>query len=147
MAKKESKMLTIHGDSREDPYYWLNDREDPEVIQYLTEENQYREQMMSHLTDYQDKLFHEIIGRIKQTDISVPYLFNGYYYSTRFDEGKEYPVYLRQKDQNGSKSEVLLEVNELAAPYEFYQIGGRNISPDNRYLAYGEDTLSRRIYT
>ena len=147
VAKKESKMLTIHGDSREDPYYWLNDREDPEVIQYLTEENQYREQMMSHLTDYQDKLFHEIIGRIKQTDISVPYLFNGYYYSTRFDEGKEYPVYLRQKDQNGSKSEVLLEVNELAAPYEFYQIGGRNISPDNRYLAYGEDTLSRRIYT
>ncbi len=147
VAKKESKMLTIHGDSREDPYYWLNDREDPEVIQYLTEENQYREQMMSHLTDYQNKLFHEIIGRIKQTDISVPYLFNGYYYSTRFDEGKEYPVYLRQKDQNGSKSDVLLEVNELAAPYEFYQIGGRNISPDNRYLAYGEDTLSRRIYT
>ncbi len=147
VAKKESKMLTIHGDSREDPYYWLNDREDPEVIQYLTAENQYREQMMSHLTDYQDKLFHEIIGRIKQTDISVPYLFKGYYYSTRFDEGKEYPVYLRQKDQNGSKSDVLLEVNELAAPYEFYQIGGRNISPDNRYLAYGEDTLSRRIYT
>ncbi len=147
VAKKESKMLTIHGDSREDPYYWLNDREDPEVIQYLTEENQYREQMMSHLTDYQDKLFHEIIGRIKQTDISVPYLFNGYYYNTRFDEGKEYPVYLRQKDQYGSKSEVLLEVNELAAPYEFYQIGGRYISPDNRYLAYGEDTLSRRIYT
>ena len=147
VANQQPKELTIHGDTRIDPYYWLNDRDDPEVTAYLEAENDYARNMMSHLAGFEDELYDEIIGRIKQTDLSVPYLDNGYWYYTRYDEGKEYAIHVRRKGNMEAEEEVMLDVNVLAEPYDFYNAGGLSVSPDNRILSYGEDTLSRRIYT
>ena len=146
-ANKTPKELSIHGDTRIDNYYWLNDREDQNVIDYLNAENDYRKEMMAHLEPAQEEIYQEIISRIKQTDMSVPYKDNGYWYYVRFEEGKEYPIYCRKKGSLESEELNLLDVNELAKEYKFYQVGGRTVSPDNKLLAYGEDTLSRRIYT
>ena len=146
VALKEPKPLTIHDDTRIDNYYWMNQREDQRVIDYLTAENDYREQRMAHLKSFQDKLYEEIVGRIAPTDLSVPYVDNGYSYRSKYEEGKEYPIHTRTK-VGGDAEEVMLDVNVLAEPYDYYAVGGRAVSPNNRLLAYGEDTLSRRIYT
>ena len=146
-AKQVAKELTIHGDTRIDPYYWLNQREDPEVIAYLTAENDYKDGVMAHTKGFQEKLFQEIKARIKEDDQSVPYKDNGFYYITRYETGKEYPIFSRKKETLEAEEELMLDVNELAAAYDFYSIGGRSVSPNNKLLAYGEDTLSRRIYT
>jgi oligopeptidase B len=147
IAKIEKKELTIHGDTRVDNYFWLNQRENPEVVAYLEAENAYTKAMMSHTDAFQEKLFKEMVGRIKQTDISVPYLENGYYYYTRFEEGKEYPLYCRKKGSTEAAEEIMLDVNQMAIGHSFYEIGGFQVSEDNRLLAYGVDTVSRRIYT
>ncbi len=146
-AMMKPKELTLHGDTRQDPYYWLNERENPEVIDYLTQENQYLDTMLAHTKPFQEKLYNELIGRIKQTDMSVPYRDNGYYYITRYEEGQEYPIHSRKKGTLEAPEEVMLDVNQLARGFDYYAVGGRSVSPDNRLLAYGEDTLSRRIYT
>ena len=158
VADKEAKVMEIHGDQRIDDYYWMRltdeqknatspDAHTTQVIDYLNAENEYREKSLSHLDGFQDKLYNEIIGRIKQTDLSVPYKQNGYYYLTKYDEGKEYPIYSRKKESLDGEDKLLLDVNQLAAAYDYFAIGGQSISPDNTMLAYGEDTLSRRIYT
>jgi oligopeptidase B len=103
--------------------------------------------MMAHTDGLQEKLFHEIVGRIKQTDMSVPYLENGYYYYTRYEEGKEYPVHCRKKGDLEMPEEVLLDVNQMAEGFAFYDVGSFQVSADNRLLAYSVDTVSRRIYT
>lgn len=144
---KKTKELTIHGDTRIDNYYWLNERENPEVIAYLAAENTYRDTMMSHLKTLEDSLYKEIIGRIKQDDASVPYPDNGYFYYSRFEEGKEYPIFCRKKGSLEASEEIMLNVNEMAADYSFYSASGLAVSPDNSILAFAEDTLSRRIYT
>ncbi len=145
-AKKIQKELTMHGDTRIDNYYWLNQREDPEVISYLEAENAYTKAMMAHTEEFQQELFDEIVGRIQQTDMSVPYKRNGYFYYTRYEEGQEYPLYCRKEGSLDAEEEVMLNVNELAEGYSFYQIGGMSVSHDNKILAYGVDTLSRRKY-
>jgi len=147
IAKKIKKELTVNGDTRVDNYYWLNDRENPEVIDYLKAENAYTDSMMKHTTALQDKLYNEIVGRIKQTDMSVPYFENGYYFYTRYEEGKEYPIYCRKKGNLEAKEEVMLNVNEMAAGFSYYQVTGLALSIDNRILAYGVDAVSRRKYT
>ena len=147
IAKKIPKELTIHGDTRQDEYYWLNQREDKEVIAYLNEENAYTEAKLAHTKEFQKELFEEIIGRIKQDDTSVPYKDNGYFYRTEFNEGQEYPIYYRQKEHLQADKELLINVNDLAKGHNFYQAKSLNVSPNNKILAYGEDTLSRRIYT
>lgn len=147
VAEKKPKALSIHGDTRTDNYYWLNQREDEEVIAYLNAENEYKEAVLSHLAPFREKLYEEIVGRIKQDDESVPYKDNGYFYLTRFEEGKEYPIYSRKAGSLEAEEKVMLDANELAKPYSYYSVGGRSVSPDNQLLAYGEDTLSRRIYT
>lgn len=147
VATKYPKELNTHGDIRQDPYYWLNDRENPEVISYLQDENAYLDTMTAHSKPFQEKLYNEMIGRIKQTDMSVPYRDNGYFYITRYEEGQEYPIHSRRKGTMESPEEIMLNVNELAKGFDYYAIGGRSVSPDNRLLVYGEDTLSRRIYT
>ncbi len=146
-AAKKAKELTIHGDTRIDNYYWLNQREDEEVLAYLRAENAYKDAMLSHIKGFQDSLYEEMIARIKPDDQSVPYKDNGYFYLTRFEEGKEYPIYARKKGHLEAEEEIMLDANELAKPYSYYQVGGRSVSPNNELLAYGEDTLSRRIYT
>lgn len=146
-AKKIEKQLTNHGITRIDNFYWLNDRENPEVINYLNQENAYTEAMMKHTEAFQEKLYNEMVGRIKQTDESVPYKLNGYYYYTRFEEGKEYPVYCRKAGSMAAAEEILLNVNEMAAGYDYFDVNGLEVSPDNKILAYGVDTVSRRQYT
>jgi oligopeptidase B len=147
VADKRPKELTIHGDTRVDNYFWMNNREDTSVISYLIAENAYTDEIMKDTKELQEKLYNEIIGRIKQTDESVPYLDNGYYYYTRYEEGKEYPVYCRKKGNLEAEEEILLNVNEMAEGHDYFQVAGLTVSPDNQKIAYGIDTISRRKYT
>lgn len=146
VAKKVAEEMTIHDDTRVDQYYWMNQRDSDDVINHLNEENAYTKEMFSHLEDYQEELFEEIKGRFKQNDMSVPYDYNGYTYQTRYEEGKEYAIYERSP-VGTSDTELLLDANVEADKYDFYSVGGLNVSPNNKIMAFGEDTLSRRIYT
>lgn len=139
--------LEKHGDVRIDKYFWLRERENPEVIDYLTRENYYNEQMTAHTVPLQEKLFEEMKGRIKEDDSSVPYKLNGYWYITRYEKGKDYPIYSRKKDTLDAPEEVLFDVNEMAKGYDYYRLGGLNVSPDNKMIAFAVDTVSRRKYT
>ncbi|KPM33248.1 Protease II [Croceitalea dokdonensis DOKDO 023] len=146
-AKKIPKELTIHGDVRVDNYYWLNNREDKEVIAYLEAENAYYEENTAHTKKLQSRLFDEMKSRIKEDDTSVPYKLNGYYYLTRFEIGKEYPIYARKQDSLEAPEEILFNCNELAKGHEYFKLSGVSISPDNTLAAFGTDTVSRRQYT
>ena len=147
VAEKRPFELVEHGDKRIDNYYWLNQRENPEVIAYLEAENAYLKEVMADTEGLQEKLFNEIVGRIKQNDESVPFLDNGYYYYTRFEEGGEYPIICRKKGSLEAEEEIMLNVNEMAEGYSYYSVGGAVVSPDNKLLAFGVDTVSRRKYT
>jgi len=146
-AKKIKKELTTHNDTRIDNYYWLRDREDPKVIKYLENENEYSDAVMKDTKKLQTKLYDEIVNRIKQEDESVPYKFNGYYYYTRFEKGNEHPIYCRKKGSLESKEEILLNENEMAKGFSYFHIADFSVSPDNKIIAYSVDTLSRRKYT
>ncbi|WP_291940815.1 S9 family peptidase [Chitinophaga sp.] len=146
-AEKIAKKLSIHGHTRQDDYYWLNDRENQQVIDYLNAENTYLEAVLAPQKELREQLFHEMKGRIKETDMGVPYLKNGYYYYTRFEEGREYPIYCRKKEHLDNPEEIILDVNILAEGHSYCQVSGLTISPDARLLAYGIDTVSRRKYT
>lgn len=146
VAEKIKKELTIHGDTRIDYYYWLKERENPKVIEYLNAENDYLKKVMKHTEKFQKKVYKEIIKRIKQTDESVPFFENGYWYYSRYEEKKEYPIYCRKKDSLNNKEEVLLNVNEMAEGYDYFEVADINISPDNKIMAYSVDTLSRRLW-
>ncbi len=147
IADKRPRELTIHGDTRVDPYYWLRERDNPEVIAYLEAENAYREAVMKDTEALEEKLYEEMVGRIKQEDESVPYMDNGYYYYVRYVEGKEYPVFCRKKGTLEAGEEVMADVNEMAEGHDYFQVSGISVSPDNRYAAMGIDTVSRRKYT
>lgn len=144
---KEKKMLEIHDDLRVDDYYWLNERENPKVIQYLDDENKYTKAMMKHTENFQKNLFKEIKDRIKEDDESVPYKHKGYWYITGYKKGGEYPIFSRKKGSLEAKEEVLFDVNEMAQGYKYYNLGDFNVSPDNQLSSFGVDTLSRRVYT
>lgn len=146
VARKIPKQLEIHGDVRVDNYYWMNDRENPEVIAYLESENAYYQAMTAHTKALQDSLFHEMRSRIKEDDTSVPYKRNGYWYITRYESGKEYPVYSRKRETLEAEEEVMFNANELAEGYDYYRLTGISISPDNTLAAFGTDTVSRRQY-
>jgi len=141
------KELTAHGHTRIDNYYWLNQRDNPEVMAYLEAENAYKDAVMAHTKDFQEKLFNEIVGRIKQTDMSVPYKDQGYYHYTRFEEGGEYPIYCRKEGSLDAEEEVILNVDEMAKGHDYYSVAGYSTSSDNNLIAYGVDTVSRRLYT
>ena len=147
VAKQVKKELTMHGHTRVDNYYWLNDRENPEVINYLNNENEYTQFNLAHTKPLQEKLYKEIVGRIKQTDMSVPYFENGFYYYSRNEEGKEYPIHCRKKGTLEADEEIMLDVNKMARNYAYYSVVGLSVSPDNKILAFGVDNLSRRLYT
>jgi oligopeptidase B len=150
--------LTAHGNKRIDNYYWMKlsdaqknaekkDEQTEKVLSYLNAENQYLETKLKHTEALQEKLYKEIIGRIKQTDESVPYKDNGYWYYNRYEEGQEYPIYCRKKGTLDAPEEIMLNVNELAKGHEYCQVRGLSVSEDNNLLAYGIDTVSRRRYT
>lgn len=147
VAKIIPKTLEKHGDIRTDNYYWLNERENPEVIDYLKKENEYYEKMTAHTKTLQNDLFEEMKSRIKEDDASVPYLSNGYYYLTRFEKGKDYPIYSRKKGSLDAKEEIIFDCNELAKGKSFFQLGGMSVSPDNKLVLFSTDVVGRRIYT
>ncbi|MEZ4779476.1 MAG: S9 family peptidase [Flavobacteriaceae bacterium] len=144
---KKEKHLEIHGDVRIDNYYWLNDRENEEVIDYLERENDYYNKITAHTKDFQNVLFEEMKGRIKEDDASVPYFYNGYYYITRYETGKDYPIHSRKKGALDAQEEILFNVNDMAQDYAYYSLRGVTVSPDNKWATFGVDTLSRRKYT
>lgn len=139
--------MTMHGHTRIDNYYWLNERENPEVLAYLEAENQYADACLKHTEPLQEQLFKEITGRIKQDDNSVPVKIRDYYHYTRYEEGKEYPIFCRKKHSLEASEEILLDGNVLAEGHAFFEIGEVSLSEDDRLLAYSVDTVSRRIYT
>ena len=147
VAKIIPHELEAHGDVRVDNYYWLKEREDPEVIAYLEAENEYTDAVMAHTKGLEDKLFEEIIGRIKQTDESVPYKLNDYYYYYRYEEGQEYPIHCRKKGSLDATEEILVDVNEEAEGHGFCSVRGLEVSSEQNILAYGVDTVGRRFYT
>ena len=157
-AEKKSHALVAHGDQRNDDYYWLRltdqqksaelrDDHTNQVLGYLQEENEYTKSVLSHTGGLQDKLYQEIIGRIKQDDETPPYFSNGYWYYNRFERQKEHPIYCRKKAGLTAPEEILLDANLRAADHEYYNVTGLTISSDNSLMAFGEDTVSRRIYT
>ncbi len=147
MVKKIPTRLEKHGHTRVDPYYWLRERDDPEVIAYLNAENDRAEKEMAHTKAFEEKLFEEIKARIKQTDMSVPYRRDGYFYYTRYEEGKEYPIYARKRGSLDSPEEIMLDANVLAEGHEYFSIGGWSVSSGQNILAYATDTQGRRIYS
>jgi oligopeptidase B len=147
VAKKIEKVFEEHGQQRIDNYYWLNQREDPEVIAYLNAENDYTKEVLKDTEELQEKIFNEIVGRIKQTDMSVPYVVNGYEYYVRYEEGGEYPIYCRKTISENPEEEIMLNGNSMAEGHSFFQIGGWKVSYNNELLAYSVDTVSRRKYT
>jgi oligopeptidase B len=146
-AKIIPKTLEKHNQKRIDNYFWLNDRENPEVIDYLNQENAYYEASTAGTKDFQKALYEEMKARIKEDDQSVPYLYNGYYYITRYETGKDYPIYSRKKGSLTATEEILFDCNELAKGHSYFQLGGMSISPDNKLVSFGVDTVGRRIYT
>ena len=145
--KKTPKSLIKFNDERIDNYYWLKERENPRVIEYLNSENDYYRKMTLHTKDFQDKLFNEIKNKIKEEDQSVPYFLNGYWYVTKYKENLDYPIYSRYKDSLRSKEEILFDCNELAQSCDYFNLSNFKISPDNKIVAYSIDTVSRRLYT
>ena len=146
-AEKINKIMTMHNHERIDEFYWLNERGNPKVIDYLNSENDYRNSYMEYYKGLENELFEEIKSRIKEDDSSVPYLDNGYYYYTRFEKGKQYPIYCRKKDDLKNHEEILIDVNKMSQGHEYFRIGGIDISPNNKIMAYSVDTISRRLYT
>ncbi|MFE3870516.1 S9 family peptidase [Flavobacterium sp. ZS1P70] len=147
VAKIIPKTLENLGHSRTDNYFWMNDRENPEVIDYLNKENEYYHKMTAHTKDFQKELFEEMKSRIKEDDESVPYLYNGYYYITRFEKGKDYPIYSRKKESLTAKEEIMFDCNDMAKGQSYFQLGGLSVSPDNKLAIFSFDTVGRRIYT
>ncbi len=139
--------LEKHKDIRTDNYYWLNDRENPEVIDYLNKENDYYNQMTADTKDFQKSLFEEMKSRVKEDDQSVPYLYNGYFYITRFEKGQDYPIYSRKKESLEAREEIMFNCNEMAKGHSYFQLTGLSVSPDNKYATFAVDLVSRRIYT
>jgi len=157
IAKKEAKELTAHGHTRVDNYFWMrlsddqknadsSDAQTTEVLNYLKAENVYSDEMLAHTKDLQEELYDEIVGRIKQTDQSVPTKVDGYWYYTRYEEGEDYAFYCRKAETMEADEEIMLNGPEMGNKHNYFSIAGRSVSTNNNLLAYGVDTISRRRY-
>ncbi|ARV05700.1 oligopeptidase B [Polaribacter sp. SA4-10] len=157
VAEKQPYKLEKHGDERIDDYFWMRlsdeqknaenkDAQTQKVYDYLNAENKYYEENIGYTDDFQESLFQEMKGRIKEDDQSVPYKDNGYFYITRYEKGSQYPIYSRKKGTLEAEEEILFNVNNEAKGYDYFQLGGLNISTDNKLIAFATDTVSRRQY-
>lgn len=146
-AKQVLKTLKAHDDERHDNYFWLNDRENKDVLEYLNAENQYYDAVTSKYKPFENSLFEEMKGRIKEDDMSVPYKYNGYWYIVKYEVGKDYPVYFRKKDSLDNPEELLFDCNEMAKGHDYFKMVGLSVSPDNTMISFGLDTVGRRNYT
>jgi oligopeptidase B len=147
VAKKVPHVETLHGEKRVDDYYWLRGKEKPEVIAYLDAENAYTDAMTKDSEPFQQALYQEMLGRIKQTDLSVPYRLRGYYYYSRTEEGKQYPIYCRKAGSLEAAEQVVLDLNELAQGHKYLALGSYVVSDDDQKLAFSLDTTGFRQYT
>ena len=157
IAKIKPTRLEKHGDVRVDNYFWMRlsdeqkaaaikDEQTENVIAYLEAENKYYNTIVGYTNNFQEHLFQEMKGRIKEDDSSVPYKNNGYFYNTRYEVGKQYPIYSRKKGSLDAAEEILFDVNEMAKDFDYYQLGGLNVSPNNKLVVFATDTVSRRQY-
>jgi oligopeptidase B len=146
-AKKDPHMQTLHGDTLKDDYYWLREKENPEVRKFLEAENAYTDAFMKPTEALQKALYDEMLGRIKETDLTVPYPQRGYFYYSRTEKGKQYPIYCRKSGSLEAPEEVILDVNALAAGEKFMSVGARQVSDDGNLLAYTTDNTGFRDYT
>ena len=147
VAQKLARVDTLHGDVRVDNYFWLREKTNPKVIAYLDSENAYTAVGMRHTEALQSKLYGEMLGRVKETDLTVPYRDKGYWYYSRTEQGKSYPILCRKRGTLDAKEEIYLDENALAAGKKFFSLGGVEISPDSRRVAYLQDTTALRVYT
>ena len=147
LAPKKPQLLEIHGHQRQDPYYWMNDRENPEVIDYLNAENSYLKEVMKPTEGLQKQLFEEMKGRIKEQDESVPYFKSGYFWYTRYEKGSEYPIFCRKPGSLEAEEAVILDVNTLAEGKSYFQVAQAATSTNQQLLAFAADEVGRRIYT
>jgi oligopeptidase B len=146
-ADRRPHRLTIHGDTRVDEYYWLRDREDPAVLRHLDAENDYTAAMMRHTEGLQERLYREMVGRIQETDLSVPERIDGWYYYSRTEEGLQYPIFCRRHGSLDAPEEIALDQNLLAEGHDYFRLGALAVSPDHRLLAYSTDTTGAETYT
>ena len=146
-AARRPQKLTLHGHTRVDDYYWLRERENPEVIAYLEAENAYTRQMLAHTEALQQTLYEEMVGRIQETDQSVPEQIDDYFYYWRVEEGQEYRIYCRKQGSLDAPEEVLLDLNELAEGHDYLNMGSFEVRPDHQILAYSLDTNGAEVYT
>ncbi len=146
IAEKIPTVLEKHGEKRIDNYYWLKDRENPEVLKYLEAENKYYKKMTAHTAKLQKSLFEEMKARIKEDDSSVPYLYNGYYYLTKVETGKDYPLYIRRKGSEDAPDEIMFDCNKMAKGKKYFNLTGLSISANNNLVSFAVDTIGRRIY-
>jgi oligopeptidase B len=146
VADKRPVELETHGDVRIDEYFWLKDRDNPDVIAYLDAENAYADSLLADTSGLKERLVDEMATRIKQEDVSAPYRHGDYLYYRRFEEGREYPIYCRRKSSMDADEEVLLDVNAEAGDAPFYSVRAFQVSPDHKLAAYGVDTVGRRFY-
>jgi oligopeptidase B len=147
MAKRIPQTDTLHGEVRRDDYFWLRQKSNPEVRRYLEAENAYTEAGLSHIKPTQDSIYREMLGRIKETDLTVPWRYRGYWYYTRTKQGKDYPILCRKKGSLDAREEIILDQNLLARGKKFHALGGVDVSPDGNLLLYLEDTTAFREYT
>jgi oligopeptidase B len=147
VARKVPKPFTIHGDTRVDDYYWLREKTNPEVIAYLEAENTYADAVMKPTEAFQETLYKEMVGRIKETDENVPYRLGDYYYYSRTEKGKQYPIYCRKKGSLDAREEITLDLNELAKGQKYLALGAYQVSDDGHLLAYSTDITGFREYT
>lgn len=144
---KKPHVTKIHGDTLTDNYFWLREKSNPDVIAHLEAENAYTAAMTADTQPLQQKLYAEMLGHVKQTDVNVPYRLGGYYYYSRTEEGKQYPIYARKKGSLDAAEEITLDLNELAKGLKFLSLGSYRVSDDGNLLAYSTDTTGYRQYT
>ena len=147
VAKKTPKRTTIHGETLTDNYFWMREKNSSEVIKHLEAENAYTDSFMKPLEAFQEKLYKEMLGRIKQTDLTVPYRLGDYFYYSRTEEGKQYPIRCRKRGSLEAKEEITLDLNKLAEGHKFLSVGAYVVSDDGNLLAYSTDTTGFRQYT
>ncbi len=147
VAQKKPHKLEKHGDIRVDDFFWMNERDSPEVLDYLTKENTYYHAQTNHTKKFQEELFNEMKERIREDDSSVPYKYNGYWYYKRFETGKDYPIHCRKKSSLEADEIILFDNNLMAKGHSYFHQASYSVSEDNTIAAYGIDTVSRRQYT
>ena len=156
-AEKQPHELVLHGDTRIDNYYWMRltdeqklsrdpDDQTKDVLSYIKEEKEYIGSGLAHTNNFQEKIYNEIVGRIKKDDNTVPFLDNGYFYYSRFESEKEYSIHCRKKESLESSEEIILDENKLSKNYDYFDLGNFNVSPNNEWVAYSVDTLSEDFH-